>query len=83
MTERIEDSLVWLTTLRQLGFVQKSDEEAHKKGSHYIMTKDGFEVEYSTCGLWENERIEQSSITSLSDLAFRYNEKTREHLLIK
>jgi len=72
----INDHITCEIFLKSLGFIKKSEEEARKIGSLFIMKKDGFEVEYSTNGLWENENKNQTSIIDFTDLNCRYYKKT-------
>jgi len=47
------------------------------------MELNGFEVEYSTGGLWENERKDQTSMTTIEDLKNAYRRKTHSILDVK
>lgn len=67
----------WKRLLLELGFTEKP---VGLKASHWIMVKDEFEVEYSTGGLWENERKYQNSIIDFDDLASRYKTKIGKEL---
>ena len=73
----MNDSLTWKRLLRELGFTEKP---RGLKASHWIMEKDGFEVEFSTSHLWENENKNQKNITDIDDLAARYKAKTNKEL---
>jgi len=67
----------WYVILQKLGF---NEIPVGMRGSQFIMEKDGFEVEYSTNGLWENENKRQYSITDFKDLNLRYCAKVGKML---